>query len=271
MMKLLGMGIFLLSGSVAIFGQCSEADKKALIAFDKDWTAANQKGERTAIAAFYADEFMTFPNMIDKTAAINNAVAAFERNRANPQAVATTVTDHYQITCSPLTATILHRNTTTPAGGTGQPTYSRSVHFLEKRNGKWVAVSNAGGPLSDSDFLRYMEMDWIQAVKNRDLNWFEKNLANDYTQVDFMNGAVKNKRQAIDDAKNDKTVFDTMEISDLNIRVDGNTAIVTGVGHAKGKLGDGKPFDFKARFTDTYVRRDGRWQAWHAQATQLGN
>jgi len=248
---------------------CSEADRQALIKFDKDWTAANGSGDRVAIAAFYAEEFMTFPNMIDKNAAVNNAVAAFERNKANPQAVATTVTDHYQITCSATTATMIHRNTTTPAGGKGQPTYSRSVHFLEKKNGKWVAVSNAGGPLSDSDMLRYMELDWIEAVKSRNFEWFENNYASDFTEVSFMTGEINNKQQTIAAMKADKTVFDSMEVSGVSIRVDGNSAIVTGLGRARGKMAEGKPFDTKLRFTDAFVKRDGRWQAWASQATLI--
>lgn len=261
--------VMIAAAAVSAVAECSEADKKALIAFDKDWTAANQKGERATIAAFYADEFMTFPNMIDKNAAINNAVAAFERNKANPQAVATTATDHYQITCSAMTATMIHRNITTPAGGKGQPNYSRSVHFLEKRNGKWLAVSNAGGPLNDNDMLRYMELDWINAVKARDYAWMENNFASDFTEVSFMDGSLLNKRQAIDGLKADKSTFESMTTSDLNIRVEGNTAIVTGIGHAKGKDGDGKPFDMRLRFTDTFVKREGRWQAWAAQGTML--
>ena len=251
------------------FAQCSEADKAALTKFDKDWTAANATGDRNTIATFYADEFMTFPNMIDKNAAINNAVAAFERNKANPQAVATTVTDHYQITCSGTTASMIHRNKTTPAGGAGQPTFSRSVHFLEKRNGKWIAVSNAGGPLNDSDMLRYMEMDWINAVKRRDHEWMEKNYASDFTEVSFVTGDVNNKRRSIDTFKADKTVFDVMEVSDVTVRVDGNSAVVIGKGYGRGKMGDGKPFDVTLRFTDTYIKRDGRWQAWASQATMI--
>jgi ketosteroid isomerase-like protein len=250
------------------FAECSEADKAALIKFDKDWTSANATGDRNTIAAFYADEFMTFPNMIDKNAAINNAVAAFERNRANPQGGATTVTDHYQITCSGTTASMIHRNKTTPAGG-GATAYSRSVHFLEKKNGKWVAVSNAGGALNDSDMLRYMEMDWINAVKTRDYDWMEKNFASDFTEVSPITGDLANKRRAIDGFKADKSVFDVMEVSELNIRVDGNTAIVTGKGYGRGKFGDGKPFDLTLRFTDAYIKRDGRWQAWASQATVI--
>jgi ketosteroid isomerase-like protein len=245
--------VMIAAAAVSVAAECSEADKKALIAFDKDWTAANQRGERNTIAAFYADEFMTFPNMINKTASVDAAVAAFARNKANPQAVATTVTDHYQITCSPLTATIIHRNTTTPAGGKGQPAYSRSVHFLE----------------NDNDMLRYMELDWIDAVKTRNFDWFEKNYASDFTEVSFVTGAVNNRQQAIDGMRSDKTVFDVMEVSDLRIRVDGNTAIVIGLGYGRGKMGDGKPFDIKLRFTDTYIKRDGRWQAWASSATMI--
>lgn len=250
---------------------CSEADRQALIKFDKDWSAANGSGDRMAIAAFYAEEFMTFPNMIDKNGAVSNAVAAFERNKANPQAVATTVTDHYQITCSATTATMTHRNITTSAGGKGLPTYSRSVHFLEKRNGKWVAVSNAGGPLNDNDLLRYMELDWIEAVKSRNFDWFESNYASDFTEVSFVNGAINNKQQTIASMKADKTVFDSMDVSEVTVRADGNAAIVTGVGHARGKGPDGTPFDIRLRFSDAFVKRDGRWLAWSSHATIIPN
>jgi ketosteroid isomerase-like protein len=261
------MGLIALAALNAL-ATCSEADKTALIKFDKDWTAANSSGDRNAIAAFYADEFMTFPNMIDKNAAINNAVSAAERSRANPQAATATATDHYQITCSVNTATVVHRNKTSPAGG-GPVSYSRSVHFLEKRNGRWVAVSNAGGPLNDSDMLRYMELDWISAVRARDYDWMEKNFASDFTEVSPVTGDLANKRQAIDGFKADKTVFDAMEVSDMNIRVDGNTAIVVGKGYGRGKWADGKPFELTLRFTDTYIKRDGRWQAWASQATVI--
>jgi ketosteroid isomerase-like protein len=262
--------VMIAAAVVSAAAECGEADKKALIAFDKGWTAANLSGERTAIAAFYAEEFMAFPTMVDKNGAINAAIATFERNKANPQAVATTVTDHYQIICTPLTATVIHRNITTPAGGKGQPAYGRSVHFLEKRNGKWVAIANApGGPLSDTDMLRYMELDWINAVKSRDFDWMEKNYASDFTEVSFVTGAVNNKQQTIAAMKEDKTVFDSMEVSELAVRVDGNTGIVTGLGHARGKGGDGKPFDLKLRFTDTFIKRDGRWLAWASQATMI--
>jgi ketosteroid isomerase-like protein len=48
----------------------------------------------------------------------------------------------------------------------------------------------------------------------------------------------------------------------MDIRMDGNTAIVTGVFRTKGKDEKGVAYDRKIRFTDTWIKRDGRWQAW---------
>lgn len=260
--------VLVLTTALNAAAQCSEAEKSALIKFDKDWSAINASGDRARISAIYADEFTAFPAMTGKNAAVEAAVTAAANSRSNPQPAAAVVADHYMISCSPTTATVTHRNVVTPPGG-GDPSYSRSVHFLEKRGGRWVAVSNAGGPLNDADMLRYMELDWINSIRAGNPDWMEKNLASDFTEINFMSGEVLNKRRMIDSFKTDKTVFDVMEVSELNIRVDGNTGIVIGKGYARGKGGDGKPFEITLRFTDTYIKRDGRWQAWASQATEI--
>lgn len=252
--------------AASVFAECSDADKKALAAFDAAWTKAGQNGDKAALMAIYADEYVGFPTMQLKSQAVEATMATFERNKITPPTDKSSA-DHYMIACTPLTATVTHRNVTVRANG--ETVYGRSVHFLEKRNGNWVVVSNAGGPLSDSDVLRYMELDWIDAVKSRNYDWFEKNYATDFTEVSFVTGKVMSKRQAIDGMKNDKTVFDVMEVSDVSVRVDGNSGIVTGMGRGKGKDADGKPFDVTLRFTDTYIKRDGRWQAWASQATMI--
>lgn len=270
-MKPLVLTITVLVFAFNVLGECSDADKKVLEAFDSEWSKAGQAGDKAALMSIYADEYVGFPTMQPKAQAIEATMTAFERNKTNPSVDKTTA-DHYMIACTPLTATVTHRNVTfrpTANGGKGDTVYSRSVHFLEKRNGKWVVVSNAGGPLNDSDTIRYMELDWINAVKTRNVEWFEKNYASDFTEVSLVSGNVVTRQQAIDMVKADKTVFDVMEVSDVSVRVDGNSAIVTGKGWAKGKDADGKPFDMTLRFTDTFIRRDGRWQAWATSATQI--
>ncbi len=261
--------ILILSAATFVFSECSEADKKALEAFDRAWSESGQKGDRAALTNIYADDYQGLPGMLNKTVSIENTMKAFEANKANPQAANVVTYDHYIITCTPVTATVTHRNIITTkngAGGKEETSYTRSVHFLEKRGGKWQVVSNAGNALDDSAALMYMELDWGNAIKNRDTAWMEKNYAADFSEVSFITGDVMNKADAMTATKNDKTVMDSFETSNLNIRVDGNTAIITGIARVKGKDEKGQPMDMRVRFTDTLIRRDGRWQAWATQA-----
>src|SRR5713226_4933931 len=41
-----------------LFAQCSDADKRNLEAFDRAWGDAAQRGDRSALMAIYADDFM---------------------------------------------------------------------------------------------------------------------------------------------------------------------------------------------------------------------
>jgi hypothetical protein len=51
-----------------------------------------------------------------------------------------------------------------------------------------------------------------------------------------------------------------LEIDDVNARVFGDASVVTGRTHGVGEF-DGTPYDVVIRFTDTFVRIGGRWQA----------
>lgn len=258
--------------STPAFAQCSDADRTALEAFDKSWSEATRRGDRATLESYYADNYMTvnIAGTVDKATTITNAVQAAERNRANPQPAAPGVSDHYQISCTPLTATITHRNVFPgPAGNTAGPAYSRSVHFLEKRGGKWLAVSNVGHPINDQQRLVYMELDWNAAAKRHDADWVAQNYAPFASDISSRTGGIENKAQAVESAKTDKTVFDFLEVSGLNTRVEGDVGVVTGVNHVKGKDAQGKPFDRRVRFTDTFIKRDGRWQVWATQGTTI--
>jgi len=254
------------------FGECSDADRKALEAFDRAWGDAGQKGDRAALMNVYADDYVSLPEMVNKTLTIENTMKAFEADKAAPQMADAITHDNYMITCTPLTATVTHRNAVTVKNGTGgkeETFYTRSVHFLEKRGGKWQVVSNAGHDLSDYDFLGYMEMDWNNAYTKHDAAWFEKNYADDMSEVDTADGKMSNKKQAIAAMLADKTVSDSVKIESMNTRIEGNTAVVTSVVHSKGRDEKGQAFDRRTRYTDVFVKRDGRWQVWATQGTRI--
>jgi ketosteroid isomerase-like protein len=187
-MKHMIVTVFLtLAASAIVFGQCSDADKKALEALDRAWSVAGQNGDKAALTALYADDYVGLPAMLGKAATIDDTMRTFERNKTNPP-TSTTTYDHYLIACTPTSATVTHRNTTvSPSGNT---VYSRSVHILEKRGGKWQVVSNAGNALDDASIIWYLEQDWNDAVLVKNKSWFEKNYASDFTSISSTTGTL---------------------------------------------------------------------------------
>jgi ketosteroid isomerase-like protein len=49
------------------------------------------------------------------------------------------------------------------------------------------------------------------------------------------------------------------EMSELKVRMHGNTAAVTSAYHERGKS-DGKPYEYHGRLTDVWIKTGGRWQ-----------
>ena len=272
MKRILAMFVLTFAAAGYAFGECSDADKKAIEAFDRAWGEAGVKGDRAALTAVYADDYMSIPQMMNKMATVEDTMKSFERDKANPQMADKITHDNYMITCTPLTATITHRNVVTimnGAGGKEETFWTRSVHVLEKRGGKWQVVSNAGNGLDEYDTLAYMEMDWNNAYKMRDAAWFERNYAGDMTEVDSSDGKIVGKKAAIAAMNADKSVIEWMMIEALDTRVEGNTAIVTSILHAKGRDEKGAAFDRRTRYTDTFIKRDGRWMVWASQGTRI--
>jgi ketosteroid isomerase-like protein len=52
----------------------------------------------------------------------------------------------------------------------------------------------------------------------------------------------------------------SLTVDEVRVRVFGDAAVVTGRTRGRGEAGN-TPYDVEIRFTDTFVRRDGRWQA----------
>jgi ketosteroid isomerase-like protein len=271
-MRLILAVVSILFAAAPAFAQCSDADKKALEAFDRTWGEATTRGDRAALQGIMADDFVGLGPAVTqgKAATIEAAVQAAERNRANSAEAPRTVYDSYSIACTPNTATITHRNTVTVrVDGKDQTFHTRSVHVLEKRSGRWQVVANAGGGLDDAGVLAYMEREWNDASLKHDASWFERNYAFDATDISSRTGAIMTKAQAVADARTDKTVLQSLDLSDLNVRVEGNTAVVTGVNRVVGRDAQGKAMDRRVRFTDVFVKRDGRWQVLATQGTTI--
>ncbi|MBK9164272.1 MAG: nuclear transport factor 2 family protein [Acidobacteria bacterium] len=248
---------------------CSESDKSALEALDREWARAGQAGDRAKLNAIYADEFVSMPDMIGKAATIENTMQ--NAQAGGPANAVPTVHDRYLFGCTANTATITHRNiiTATSPSGKTETFWTRSIHFLEKRGGRWQVVSTTGHAMNDQMTIGYLEQDWNDANLRRDKAWFEKNFADDFVGVSSMTGKVLGKAEDIADTINDKGTIELAETSDLDIHVVGDRARVIGIYRYKGKDEKGVAYDRKIRFTDTWIKRDGRWQAWSSTGVPI--
>ncbi len=272
MKRIFFMFIVTLALTGSAFGLCSDADKKALEAFDRAWGEAGVKGDRNALMAVYADDYVGMPQMWNKTQTLDDTIKAAERDRANPNLADKVSHDNYMITCTPNSAVITHRNVVTTkngAGGKEETFWTRSVHLLEKRGGKWQVVGNTGNSLDEYAVLGYMDRDWSNAEVKRDVSWFEQNFASDFSGVSSRTAKLSSKADEIAEYRTGRSVTESAASSDTNIRIEGNSAIITGVYHMKGRDEKGQPFDIRMRYTDTYIKRDGRWQVWASQGTLI--
>jgi ketosteroid isomerase-like protein len=103
------------------------------------------------------------------------------------------------------------------------------------------------------------ERDACKAFLEADLAALERVLTADFT-LTLSNGDVETRADQINQLHSGKVHYDVFENYDMLARLYGNdTAVVLGKTHVKGTA-DGKPFDRIVQFTDTLIKRDGRWQ-----------
>src|SRR3954471_16335190 len=103
-----------------------------------------------------------------------------------------------------------------------------------------------------------LERDACKAFLDADVVALERVLTSDFT-LTLSNGDVSTRADEINELRSGKVHYDMFENYDMLARLYGDTAVVLGKTRVKGTA-DGKPFDRIVQFTDTLIKRDGRWQ-----------
>ena len=118
------------------------------------------------------------------------------------------------------------------------------------------AQENSGS--ADKSMILALENGWNQAEIHHDANAAAALMADTFISVDH-HGALQNKGQYLASIKD--TSFNPQEISnsDTSVYIYGDTAIVSSVYRTKG-TDNGKSFAHHGRFTDTWIKRNGKWQ-----------
>jgi ketosteroid isomerase-like protein len=117
--------------------------------------------------------------------------------------------------------------------------------------------------------LKKMEMDRAAAVVKADVATLDKTTSDDYVLIN-MNGRMTGKSEMIAGFKSGQSKLTSEELSDLKVRVYGNTAVITGKADVKGTLG-GTDATGQILFTRVWVKKDGRWQSTSLQQTRAAN
>jgi Tfp pilus assembly protein PilE len=103
------------------------------------------------------------------------------------------------------------------------------------------------------------ERDACKAFLDADMAALERVLTPDFT-LTLSNGDVSTRADEINELHSGKVHYDVFENYDMLARLYGeNMAVVLGKTRVKG-TSEGKPFDRVVQFTDTLIKRDGRWQ-----------
>ena len=110
-----------------------------------------------------------------------------------------------------------------------------------------------------------MERQAKEASLHRDADFSQRTLAEDYVAITPL-GQVTTKQDTLSARKSGQLRYDAINVSDMVVRVYGDTAVVTARADVKGhQLGE--DFSGPYRYTRVWVRRAGHWQTVSYQAT----
>jgi ketosteroid isomerase-like protein len=107
----------------------------------------------------------------------------------------------------------------------------------------------------------------MQAMAAKDVTTLETLIADDLVYT-HSSARLDTKPSLIDNMTSGKTVYTAVEPSNVKAQDLGDTVVLTGSCKISVNAG-GRPNSFGVRFTDIYVRRNGRWQMVAWQSTRL--
>ena len=134
-----------------------------------------------------------------------------------------------------------------------------------------LAMMPATGSASAADDARLvaaLDTEFQAAVKHNDAATIARHLADDMVLLTGR-GRIYTKQDHIVSAQKQERIYEQQdeEPGTQTVRVWGDTAVVTALLWCKGTAGDGKPFDYKVWFSDTYVRTPAGWKYVFGQAS----
>jgi ketosteroid isomerase-like protein len=130
-----------------------------------------------------------------------------------------------------------------------------------------LSVATAQSAAGVENQIKKLEQDWAQATVKSGAAAVDQYEADDIIDTD-PNGRVTDKAQDKTDLSSGDLKFQSIELSDLKVRVYGDTAVAAGTNTLNGTY-KGQDISGKYRYTDTWVKRNGKWQVVATQGTKI--
>ena len=117
----------------------------------------------------------------------------------------------------------------------------------------------------DEEMVLELDRRYQKAVEGNDASTMDEILSDDFVLVTGL-GKVFTKQDLLNEARSGSVAYERQEDSHQVVRISGDTAVITAKLWAKG-IENGKAFEYKLWFSDTYVRGAEGWKYFFGQAS----
>ena len=132
-----------------------------------------------------------------------------------------------------------------------------------------INQSETDSPLiSAEEEIRQVEIEWGDAFERHDIATLDRLMGDEYFLTDPL-GNVMSKAETLAAIQRNEVLFQSTASDNVNVRVHGDTALVTGRATFRGRY-KGWPMKGQFQYTDVLVKRSGSWKAVASHITALG-
>ena len=150
------------------------------------------------------------------------------------------------------------------------PTVARLSFVLILLSG-FTTQARAGFPHHENVHkeIEGLELDWRQAQLTNNVTEVDRLLADDYLGINA-NGTLETKADELTRRRSGSLHITQLDLSDIKVRIYGDTAVVTSKAEVIGKNGD-RDISGRYRYTRVYSNREGQWRIVSFEASRISN
>jgi hypothetical protein len=129
-----------------------------------------------------------------------------------------------------------------------------------------LIAGQSGQPASVAEELKQIEAQLAATWKSGECETWGAFLAPEWSVI-HITGGVITRPQALEMCQARNPPLESLASDELSVRSFGDAAVVTG--RTRATTAGEKPETVTLRFTDVFIRRNGRWQVVASQATRV--